>query len=37
MFWEDSRIRMTEAVFAETMVAPDEGFDAMAQENVIPT
>lgn len=31
-----ARTRMTEAVFAETMAKPDEGFDAMAPENVSP-
>jgi NAD(P)-dependent dehydrogenase (short-subunit alcohol dehydrogenase family) len=31
-----ARTRMTEAVFAETMTAPDDGFDAMAPENVSP-
>jgi NAD(P)-dependent dehydrogenase (short-subunit alcohol dehydrogenase family) len=31
-----ARTRMTEAVFAETMARPDEGFDAMAPENVSP-
>lgn len=31
-----ARTRMTEAVFAETMAAPDQGFDAMAPENVSP-
>jgi NAD(P)-dependent dehydrogenase (short-subunit alcohol dehydrogenase family) len=31
-----ARTRMTEAVFAETMAAPGEGFDAMAPENVSP-
>jgi len=31
-----ARTRMTEAVFAETMVTPDAGFDAMAPENVSP-
>jgi len=31
-----ARTRMTEAVFAETMAAPDGGFDAMAPENVSP-
>lgn len=31
-----ARTRMTEAVFAATMAAPDEGFDAMAPENVSP-
>jgi NAD(P)-dependent dehydrogenase (short-subunit alcohol dehydrogenase family) len=31
-----ARTRMTEAVFAETMAAPDDGFDAMAPENVSP-
>ncbi|MCC9706443.1 SDR family oxidoreductase [Streptomyces sp. MNU76] len=31
-----ARTRMTETVFAETMTAPDTGFDAMAPENVSP-
>jgi NAD(P)-dependent dehydrogenase (short-subunit alcohol dehydrogenase family) len=31
-----ARTRMTEAAFAETMARPDEGFDAMAPENVSP-
>ena len=31
-----ARTRMTEQVFADTMAAPDEGFDAMAPENVSP-
>jgi NAD(P)-dependent dehydrogenase (short-subunit alcohol dehydrogenase family) len=31
-----ARTRMTESVFAETMKKPDEGFDAMAPENVSP-
>jgi NAD(P)-dependent dehydrogenase (short-subunit alcohol dehydrogenase family) len=31
-----ARTRMTEAVFAERMAAPAEGFDAMAPENVSP-
>ncbi|MGW6647725.1 short-chain dehydrogenase [Streptomyces sp. A244] len=31
-----ARTRMTEATFAETMTAPDTGFDAMAPENVSP-
>jgi NAD(P)-dependent dehydrogenase (short-subunit alcohol dehydrogenase family) len=31
-----ARTRMTEQVFAETMAAPDSGFDAMAPENVSP-
>jgi NAD(P)-dependent dehydrogenase (short-subunit alcohol dehydrogenase family) len=31
-----ARTRMTERVFAETMAAPAEGFDAMAPENVSP-
>ncbi|MFG1796937.1 SDR family oxidoreductase [Nocardia sp. NPDC049149] len=31
-----ARTRMTEGVFAETMAKPDEGFDAMAPENVSP-
>lgn len=31
-----ARTRMTEAVFAEIMAAPDGGFDAMAPENVSP-
>ena len=31
-----ARTRMTEAVFAETMAKPDEGFDIMAPENVAP-
>jgi len=31
-----ARTRMTEAAFAETMAAPDSGFDAMAPENVSP-
>lgn len=31
-----ARTRMTEAVFAETMAAPAEGFDAMAPGNVAP-
>ncbi|TCK01255.1 SDR family oxidoreductase [Nocardia alba] len=31
-----ARTRMTETVFADTMGAPDAGFDAMAPENVSP-
>jgi NAD(P)-dependent dehydrogenase (short-subunit alcohol dehydrogenase family) len=31
-----ARTRMTERTFAETMAAPDTGFDAMAPENVSP-
>ncbi len=31
-----ARTRMTEATFAEDMAAPDDGFDAMAPENVSP-
>ncbi|WP_055491775.1 SDR family oxidoreductase [Streptomyces sp. TP-A0356] len=31
-----ARTRMTERTFAETMAAPDSGFDAMAPENVAP-
>jgi len=31
-----ARTRMTEEVFAEMMARPDEGFDAMAPENVSP-
>jgi NAD(P)-dependent dehydrogenase (short-subunit alcohol dehydrogenase family) len=31
-----ARTRMTEKVFAETMGKPDDGFDAMAPENVSP-
>jgi NAD(P)-dependent dehydrogenase (short-subunit alcohol dehydrogenase family) len=31
-----ARTRMTEQAFAETMAAPEEGFDAMAPENVSP-
>lgn len=31
-----ARTRMTETVFAEDMAAPEEGFDAMAPENVSP-
>ncbi|MGC7095292.1 SDR family oxidoreductase [Amycolatopsis lurida] len=31
-----ARTRMTEQVFAETMAAPDDGFDAMAPENISP-
>ncbi|MFJ6081958.1 SDR family oxidoreductase [Streptomyces sp. NPDC092369] len=31
-----ARTRMTERAFAETMAAPDAGFDAMAPENVSP-
>ncbi|MEV6236134.1 SDR family oxidoreductase [Lentzea sp. NPDC051838] len=31
-----ARTRMTEATFAETMAAPEDGFDAMAPENVSP-
>jgi NAD(P)-dependent dehydrogenase (short-subunit alcohol dehydrogenase family) len=31
-----ARTRMTEHAFAETMTAPDTGFDAMAPENVSP-
>jgi NAD(P)-dependent dehydrogenase (short-subunit alcohol dehydrogenase family) len=31
-----ARTRMTEKVFAETMARPDDGFDAMAPENVSP-
>jgi NAD(P)-dependent dehydrogenase (short-subunit alcohol dehydrogenase family) len=31
-----ARTRMTEGTFSETMAKPDEGFDAMAPENVSP-
>ncbi|HEX8870951.1 MAG TPA: SDR family oxidoreductase, partial [Lentzea sp.] len=31
-----ARTRMTEATFASTMAAPEDGFDAMAPENVSP-
>jgi NAD(P)-dependent dehydrogenase (short-subunit alcohol dehydrogenase family) len=31
-----ARTRMTETVFADTMAAPEDGFDAMAPENVSP-
>ncbi|MCX2949059.1 SDR family oxidoreductase [Lentzea sp. NEAU-D7] len=31
-----ARTRMTEATFADVMAAPEEGFDAMAPENVSP-
>lgn len=31
-----ARTRMTEAVFADTMAAPESGFDPMAPENVAP-
>lgn len=31
-----ARTRMTERTFADTMAAPDSGFDAMAPENVSP-
>ncbi|MGW6734435.1 SDR family oxidoreductase [Streptomyces sp. NPDC055013] len=31
-----ARTRMTERAFAETMTAPEDGFDAMAPENVSP-
>ncbi|MFC4377101.1 SDR family oxidoreductase [Nocardia halotolerans] len=31
-----ARTRMTETVFADTMAAPDGGFDAMAPENISP-
>jgi NAD(P)-dependent dehydrogenase (short-subunit alcohol dehydrogenase family) len=31
-----ARTRMTEQTFAETMAAPEDGFDAMAPENVSP-
>ena len=31
-----ARTRMTERVFAETMAAPEDGFDAMAPDNVSP-
>lgn len=31
-----ARTRMTEAVFADMMAAPEDGFDAMAPENVAP-
>jgi NAD(P)-dependent dehydrogenase (short-subunit alcohol dehydrogenase family) len=31
-----ARTRMTEAAFAETMAAPESGFDAMSPENVSP-
>ena len=31
-----ARTRMTETVFADTMAAPDSGFDAMAPENISP-
>ena len=31
-----ARTRMTEAAFSETMAKPDDGFDAMAPENVSP-
>ncbi|QBS42667.1 SDR family oxidoreductase [Nocardia sp. CS682] len=31
-----ARTRMTETVFAETMARPEDGFDAMAPENISP-
>jgi NAD(P)-dependent dehydrogenase (short-subunit alcohol dehydrogenase family) len=31
-----ARTRMTEAVFAQTMKKPDEGFDAMSPDNIAP-
>ncbi|WP_336086634.1 SDR family oxidoreductase [Nocardia sp. SSK8] len=31
-----ARTRMTETVFADTMAAPESGFDAMAPENISP-
>lgn len=31
-----ARTRMTEAVFADTMAKPDDGFDAMAPDNIAP-
>ncbi|MDT7788581.1 MAG: hypothetical protein QOF58_7000 [Pseudonocardiales bacterium] len=31
-----ARTRMTEATFASTMAAPEDGFDAMAPENISP-
>ena len=31
-----ARTRMTEAAFADTMAAPDDGFDAMHPTNVAP-
>jgi NAD(P)-dependent dehydrogenase (short-subunit alcohol dehydrogenase family) len=31
-----ARTRMTEQTFADTMAAPDDGFDAMAPENIAP-
>lgn len=31
-----ARTRMTEATFADVMAAPEEGFDAMAPENISP-
>ncbi|WP_107653911.1 SDR family oxidoreductase [Nocardia suismassiliense] len=31
-----ARTRMTETVFAETMAQPEDGFDAMAPENISP-
>jgi hypothetical protein len=31
-----ARTRMTEAVFAQAMAKPDDGFDVMAPENVSP-
>jgi NAD(P)-dependent dehydrogenase (short-subunit alcohol dehydrogenase family) len=31
-----ARTRMTEATFGETMAAPEDGFDAMAPENISP-
>ncbi|NKE60246.1 SDR family NAD(P)-dependent oxidoreductase [Lentzea sp. PSKA42] len=31
-----ARTRMTEQTFAESMAAPDDGFDAMAPENISP-
>ncbi|MFQ6398868.1 SDR family oxidoreductase [Nocardia sp. KC 131] len=31
-----ARTRMTETVFADTMAAPEDGFDAMAPENISP-
>ncbi len=31
-----ARTRMTEAVFADTMAKPDDGFDAMAPANIAP-
>ncbi len=31
-----ARTRMTESLFAETMAVPEDGFDAMAPENIAP-